>query len=223
MTSPFEIAFEIGQIYDRRADIHGPFGGSKQSGIAPSLRVPAIFLFTGDSGEQYGYSDHFDDFGVFHYSGEGQVGDMQLTGGNKAVLQHAQTGRSIHLFKALGKKASKRYMGEFVFADHHWSDGLDREGNMRKIIRFCLVPVGRVIEGDVEDEVKADFPSSLDAARELALKAIVSGEDASQGAAMRNIYLRSAHVKNYVLLRAAGYASPAISQPPSSGKMAVPT
>ncbi|EMP7867605.1 TPA: HNH endonuclease [Pseudomonas aeruginosa] len=208
MTTPFQIAFEIGQIYDRRADIHGPFGGSKQSGIAPSLQAPAIFLFTGDNGEQYGYSDHFDECGVFHYSGEGQVGDMQLTGGNKAVLQHAQTGRSLHLFKALGKKAGKslgqRYMGEFVCADHHWSDGLDREGKMRKIVRFSLVPVGRVIEGVVEDEVRAALPNSIAAARELALKAVVSGEDARQGGAMRNIYLRSAHVKNYVLLRAAG-------------------
>lgn len=208
MTSPLQIAFEIGRVYDRRADIHGPFGGSKQSGIAPSLQAPAIFLFTGDSGEQYGYSDHFDEYGVFHYSGEGQVGHMQLTGGNKAVLQHAQTGRSLHLFKALGKKAGKslgqRYMGEFVCADHHWSDGLDREGNMRKIVRFSLVPVGRIAEGSVEDEVQANLPTSLGAARELALQATVAGEDANLGAAMRNIYLRSAHVKNYVLLRAAG-------------------
>ncbi|WP_236202082.1 HNH endonuclease [Pseudomonas pseudonitroreducens] len=208
MTSPFRIAFEIGQIYDRRSDIHGPFGGSKQSGIAPSLQAPAIFLFTGDSGEQYGYSDRFDEYGVFHYSGEGQVGDMKMTGGNKAVLQHAQSGRSLHLFKALGKKAGKslgqRYMGEFVCADHHWSDGLDREGNMRKIVRFSLVPVGRVIEGGVEDEVQAALPSSVAAARELALKAVVSSEDTSQGSAIRNIYFRSAHVKNYVLLRAAG-------------------
>lgn len=208
MTSPFQIAFEIGQIYDRREDIHGPFGGSKQSGIAPSLQAPAIFLFTGDSGEQYGYTDHFDDFGVFHYAGEGQVGDMKIAGGNKAVLQHAQTGRSLHLFKALGKKAGKslgqRYVGEFVCADHHWSDGLDREGNMRKIVRFSLVPVGRVVEGLVEDEVQTALPSSLDAARKLALKAMECGEEASRGAAMRNIYLRSAHVKNYVLLRAAG-------------------
>ncbi len=208
MTSPFQIAFEIGKIYDRRTEIHGPFGGSKQSGIAPSQQAPAIFLFTGDSGEQYGYSDHFDEYGVFHYSGEGQVGDMQLTGGNRAVLQHAESGRSLHLFKALGKKAGKslgqRYMGEFVCADHHWSEGLDREGNMRKIVRFSLVPVARVAEGGIEKEAQVDLPSSLGAARELALQAIVASEDANQGAAIRNIYTRSAQVKNYVLLRAAG-------------------
>ncbi|WP_052659241.1 hypothetical protein [Pseudomonas sp. LFM046] len=122
--SPYEISFEIGDIYDRRTDIHGPFGGSRQSGVSPSAQAPAVFLFTGESGEQFGYKDHYDDFGVYHYTGEGQIGDMQLTGGNKAILNHAQDGRSLHLFKSLGKKAGKsqgqQYLGEFVCADHAW-------------------------------------------------------------------------------------------------------
>ncbi|WP_325435876.1 HNH endonuclease [Pseudomonas nitroreducens] len=208
MTSPFEIEFEIGQIYDRRTDINIPFGGSRQSGIARSARAPAVFLFTGDSGAQYGYTDHYDDFGVFHYTGEGQVGDMKLTGGNKAILEHARLGQSLHLFKALGKRVGvslgQRYMGEFACADHYWDEGKDREGKLRKIVRFLLVPVGRIVEGAVGENAGTALPSTLEKARELAMLAMESRVDASPGAAIRNIYTRSAQVKNYVLLRAAG-------------------
>src|SRR5690606_40503209 len=91
--------FEVGRVYQRKDDIHIPFGGSRQSGISPSAQVPAVFIFTGDSGEQYGYSDHLDEHGVFHYTGEGQVGDMQLKSGNAAIAYHAKNGKSLHLFR----------------------------------------------------------------------------------------------------------------------------
>jgi len=45
--------FTQGQLY-KRSSIHDQFGGSRQSGIAPFRRVPAIFVFTGESGEQHG-------------------------------------------------------------------------------------------------------------------------------------------------------------------------
>ena len=57
--------FEIGRDYSRRADIHLNYGGGRQSGVSPSAVCPAIFLFTGDTGEQYGYKDGYDDSGVF--------------------------------------------------------------------------------------------------------------------------------------------------------------
>lgn len=208
MSSIPEVAFEIGQVYDRRKDINGPFGGAWQSGISPSTKTAAIFIFSGESGEQYGYKDGFDDHGVFHYTGHGQVGDMQLTGGNRAIFEHARDGRSIHLFKSLGKKAGKslgqRYLGEFACADLTWTTGPDREKNTRKIIVFHLVPIGRVAEALVEESAKADLPSTLAAARQLALKAMEPGEARGENSALRNIYKRSAQVKNYVLLRAEG-------------------
>ena len=52
-----ELQFTSGAVYDRRTEINGLFGGSQRSGIAASAAYPAIFLFTGDSGEQYGYAD----------------------------------------------------------------------------------------------------------------------------------------------------------------------
>jgi len=51
------IDFEIGKIYDRRRDIHARFGGEQQGGIATSMKISVIFLFTGESGKQYGVTE----------------------------------------------------------------------------------------------------------------------------------------------------------------------
>jgi 5-methylcytosine-specific restriction protein A len=101
--SPLMPHFQVGQVYDRWPHINGPYGGSRQSGISPSARAPAVFLFTGDTGEQYGYRDSFDENGVFSYTGEGQLGDMQLTKGNRSIVDHAKDGRALHVFDSLGK------------------------------------------------------------------------------------------------------------------------
>lgn len=209
-TSPFTIAFEVGQIYDRRADLHTPFGGSLQNGISASARSPVIFLFTGESGKQFGYhdSDGYDEFGVFHYTGEGQTGHMSLTGGNLAVLNHSQDGRSLHLFRALGKKKGKslgqRYLGEFVCANHSWHEGPDKKGDTRKIVVFHLAPIGRVDEAAIGASSDETVPMTLAEARSLAVRSTVAEENATPGSAIRNLYKRSVRVKNYVLMRAAG-------------------
>lgn len=78
---------------------HGPFGGSSQSDIAPSNKAPVIFLISGESGEQPGYTDEVDVHGVYSYAGEGQVGDIMPNRGNLAAQQHAATGQASHLFK----------------------------------------------------------------------------------------------------------------------------
>ncbi len=49
--------FEVGRTYDRRSEIHGPYGGQQQGGISTPKNQPLVFLFTGESGEQYGYKD----------------------------------------------------------------------------------------------------------------------------------------------------------------------
>jgi 5-methylcytosine-specific restriction protein A len=52
-----ELGFERGRIYNRRDEIHEKFGGQGQGGISTPRATPAIFLFTGETGEQYGYRD----------------------------------------------------------------------------------------------------------------------------------------------------------------------
>ena len=84
--------FEIGRVYNRRNDIHARFGGQQQGGIITPKDHPLVIIITGEEGLQHGYADRLRSDGVFEYFGEGQVGDMQLTGGNKAVAEHSASG-----------------------------------------------------------------------------------------------------------------------------------
>ena len=86
-------AFQLDQLY-KRSTIHDEFGGSRQSGISHSRKAPAVFIFSGESGEQYGYTDAWDASGqVFNYTGEGQIGPMALDAGNAAIRDHVEDGR----------------------------------------------------------------------------------------------------------------------------------
>lgn len=77
--------FTIGQEY-RRRDLHTVYGGQRQGGISTPQQFPIVLLFTGESGEQYGYGDTFQADGTFWYTGEGQVGDMEMVRGNECRL-----------------------------------------------------------------------------------------------------------------------------------------
>lgn len=198
-------AFRVGQIYDRRSEIHTPFGGGWQSGISSSAQAPVVFLFTGDSGEQYGYRDAIDEHGVFSYTGEGQVGDMTLTGGNLAIANHAAKGKALHLFQSLGKGKGQRYLGEFACAGYSWTRGPDKMGNDRKVIVFSLVPVDRIDEEAQPDEAeKLPKPANLTEARQLAIQAASTSSEVEPGNSVRRLYRRSEQVRQYVLMRANG-------------------
>ncbi|RZT05351.1 5-methylcytosine-specific restriction enzyme A [Duganella sp. CF402] len=205
--------FTVGEVYDRRQHIHGPYGGSFQSGIAPSSVVDAIFIFTGDTGSQYGYADEeeVDAQGVrsFSYTGEGQVGDMEFVRGNRAILDHSNDGRALHLFQSLGKGKGQRYVGEFVYAGHKFIPGPDRNGDTRRLIVFRLVGVAdaHAIEDAVGDEesVHTAISMTLADARRMALAAAAGGAMPAKDSAARTLYVRSKAVRDYVLMRAAGH------------------
>lgn len=200
-----ELKFEIGKVYQRKQDLHIPFGGSRQSGISSSAQAPVVFLFTGNSGEQYGYQDKQDEYGVFTYTGEGQIGDMTLSGGNLAIANHAANGKALHLFKSLGKGKGQQYLGEFACVDYSWTRGPDREGNDRKVIVFQLVPVGLIDETTQPDEAEPlPKPSSLTEARNLAIQAAGTSTEVEPGSSVRRLYRRSEQVRQYVLMRANG-------------------
>lgn len=203
------VQFEINRVYDRKAEIHGPFGGSRQSGIAPSNVADAIFIFTGPSGAQFGYEDSetVDEDGgtTFLYTGEGQTGDMQFIRGNRAILEHSRDGRALHLFRTVGKGKGQRYLGEFVYADHKIIDGEDRQKNPRKIIVFSLVSVrtAELLES-AESFEPIYIPKTLAEARTLAMAATLGGGAKPGQSAIRTLYVRSRAVKDYVLMRASG-------------------
>jgi 5-methylcytosine-specific restriction protein A len=204
------VQFQTGRKYARKKDIHLQFGGGFQSGISPSRVVDAIFLFTGESGEKYGYKDtqSVDESGniLFSYTGEGQIGDMVFTKGNKAVRDHSEAGRALHLFRSLGKRKSCEYLGEFVYASHEIKDGKDREGNDRKLIIFLLVSVKtaeNLESNDAFDDV-IYVPKSIEEARRLAIAASTTAGRSTGQSAIRTLYARSKAVKTYVLMRSEG-------------------
>lgn|GEM_PF-2018883 len=93
---PSPCAFTQAQIY-KRSDIQDRFGGQRQGGISTPAKSPVILIFTSSQGEQYGYSVGWNS-GIFYYTGEGQVGDMEFKGGNKAIRDDSSDGKDIHLF-----------------------------------------------------------------------------------------------------------------------------
>jgi 5-methylcytosine-specific restriction protein A len=157
----------------------------------------------GESGEQFGYKDGFDSADVFLYTGEGQVGDMTLTKGNRAICDHSVDGRALHLFKSLGKGKGQRYLGEFVLASYSLRRGPDRGGNDREIIVLHLLRVDSLQDAPLTASLAAK-PTSLAEARKNAVAACSGNAGAAGTNAVRTVYERSRAVRDYVLLRANG-------------------
>jgi hypothetical protein len=86
-----------------RREVHEIFGGRTQGGIGPSSKTPTVLFFTDPvTGQRHGYTDGWDDDGLFNYTGEGQRGDQRLVQGNKAILNHVADGRTLKGFHAVG-------------------------------------------------------------------------------------------------------------------------
>jgi 5-methylcytosine-specific restriction enzyme A len=130
--------FERGKTYNRRTDIHAKYGGNAQSGIAPCASHPYVFLFTAPAGEQYGYEDRWLSTTQFSYTGEGQLGDMEMARGNRAIQQHAIDHRELHLFEKTDRSGHYCYLGQFRYVSHQLRQGSDVEGDNRSQIVFTL-------------------------------------------------------------------------------------
>jgi 5-methylcytosine-specific restriction enzyme A len=112
--------FEIGRIYNRRADIHARYGGQQQGGIITPVKYPVVIIITGEEGLEHGYSDRYRPDGVFEYFGEGQVGDMPLRAGNRAVAEHSADGKGLLLFRKTNE--GLRFEGEMVCEAYHYEN-----------------------------------------------------------------------------------------------------
>jgi 5-methylcytosine-specific restriction enzyme A len=194
--------FEVGRVYNRRQEIHKPYGGQWQGGISTPKDHPFVFLFIGESGEQYGYKDGLDKNGVFLYKGEGQVGDMEFRGGNRAIRDHAENGKDLHLFESLSKGKGYRYLGMFACSSWEYRQGIGLNGEERQVIVFHLVHPSE------EDQVAPSSPTSpdkpLDQLCQLALEAASGAEQSEPQEAKSLYYKRSTAVRRYVLERAGG-------------------
>lgn len=132
--------FKVGQEYNRREDIHALFGGQQQGGISTPADFPVIFIFTGEAGTEYGYTDGLLDDGTFLYTGEGQIGDMQFIRGNLAVRDHRANNKDLLMFKNLGHGKPYRFLGAFEVDSWTFRRGPDKNNVDRQTIQFRLVP-----------------------------------------------------------------------------------
>jgi 5-methylcytosine-specific restriction enzyme A len=210
------VPFENGKVYHRQSEIHQVFGGQERGGIATPSGVPYVFLFTGESGTQFGYADGWRPDGVFAYTGEGQKGDMEFVRGNKAIRDHMIDGRDLLLFEASQTKGLYAFKGCFAFAGWELIDGPDGDGHQRKAIVFELVPVGEVEAAPppLKEIEQLDLENkSLLELRALALAAALTPTTPPKEA-RRAYYIRSATVKAYVLRRADGHCEACKSEAP---------
>ena len=53
-----EHGFIVAETY-RCRDIHRQYGGQRQGGIRTLVKAPFVFIFAGETGEQYGYRYHW--------------------------------------------------------------------------------------------------------------------------------------------------------------------
>lgn len=182
------------------------YGGQLQAGIWTPKEFPVIFLFTGGSGETFGYVDGWKD-GVFQYTGAGQIGDMEFTHANKSIRDHRAEGKDILLFEEVKKSNKVRYKGLFELASWENIAGKDKENLDRKLIVFNLIQVST----DAETEA---WPSPIEvsalnppAEKDLRAAAYAASEEISTiivGNTVRHWRKRSDAVKEYVLSRAKG-------------------
>lgn len=201
--------FEPGRVY-RRDELHLEWGGTialqQQGGILTPREVPLVIVVTGEEGQPFGYDDFWDDAGVFHYFGAGQVGDMSFVRGNLALRDHAEAGEDVHVFEQVA--GGLRYVGQFVCAGYDERDGVpDRNSDPRRAIIFELV----ALEGELATpEISATTTAGRNARWDMPLEALrdrgsrTIGREPSSATAKRNVYQRSNDLKVYVLRRANG-------------------
>ncbi|MBM0105822.1 HNH endonuclease [Steroidobacter sp. S1-65] len=194
----------IGATYERKHLIE-MFGGQLQSGIWTPREFPVVLLFSGKSGEQYGYKDQWTSDGVFRYTGEGQSGDMTFDKGNRAIRDHRSDKKDLLLFEDLGKGKGVRFAG--VFECMSWSivEGKSKRETSRKLIVFDLVPVATAATATPKPLPIPERAVSLSELRQRAYDAAtIPAANGSARATRQTWYARSEQVRQYVLGRANG-------------------
>jgi 5-methylcytosine-specific restriction enzyme A len=194
--------FIQGHEYIRR-DLHQKYGGQRQGGISTPSTFPIIMLFTGESGQEYGYKDGWDSTGDFLYTGEGQTGGMTFVRGNRAIRYHVDDGKDIHLFEYI-RTGVVRYIGQVISNGFEIKRGPDLTGNQRDIILFRLMPISVFESAEETKELPGDLIPQM-SIEELRKVALGQSTD-SVGSTNRTVKVRerARAIKIYVHKRAKG-------------------
>ncbi len=159
-----EWTLEVGDRIVRR-DLHAKYGGSWYGGIEPSAKSPNVLLFTSaTAGAEFGYAfDGWHSDGTFHYTGDGQVGDQLMKGGNRAVRDHLKDGRALRLFEKDGTDVT--YVGEFAVPNESYvlvDEAPDRNHlDLRSVFVFRLRPTGPTWQGALPQAPEGEFAVSI--------------------------------------------------------------
>lgn len=148
----------------KRSTIHDRYGGSRQSGISSCAEHPYIFIFSGESGEQYGYHDEWLNDSVFHYTGEGKLGDMSFARGNLALRDHLLNGKRVFLFKSAKTRSYVEFQAEVQLFDVDYFQGIDESGELRIAIKFFFSRVGEqvaYVNQNSYQSIIADRPTDI--------------------------------------------------------------
>lgn len=167
--------FRRGQTYVRKR-IHDSIGGQEQGGISTPRSVPAVLLFRTQHVVDSGYQDDgWQADGFYHYTGEGQFADMQMTRGNRAVRDHMKTGRALMLFEGVGSRPGLYRFEGFMNCVDYYERYTDALGNQRRVFVFRLIPVDNCI---VPEQIgqNGDATTFLDMRRDV-VKLIEQGFD----------------------------------------------
>jgi 5-methylcytosine-specific restriction enzyme A len=205
--------FKINQLY-KRSELHDIYGGNRQRGISVSKKSSMLFIFSGSEGAIYGYEDGWQDAETFYYTGEGQVGDQEFKEGNKALRDHTENNKDVYLFEKVSKNGLYKFVNQLTCVGYHFSDGLDKNGNLRSMIVFEFV-VSSALDSKIatanEDELVDE--DDLLKLRQLATNA--SSE--SQGEVQKKkvmVRKRAAAIKKYALVRSNGNCEGCLEEAP---------
>lgn len=115
----------------------------------------------------YGYRDGWTPTGdAFYFAGTGQRGEQTFDAPlqeNGRLRDHVKNGHRVRLLRYI-RDNYVRYMGELRLDPsnpHQWVDGIDANGDRRRMIQFRLLPVGDVLRvpGDPTREEVSPHPT----------------------------------------------------------------
>jgi hypothetical protein len=223
---------EVGQK-TTRAENADTFGGAKYGGIEPAHASGNLFVYTDPaSGSDYGYD--FDgwasDEGVFLYTGNGQIGDQQLSGRNLTLATHAGIDLQVRLFVADGvtpgsQTKAQRYLGEFrIDSERPYTieDGPDKNGEMRSLLVFRLLPVGghgEIFEASVEADPAHTTGVDIVPLESHDTKEFIQDHEMQQRTASRREAVLVEEFSEYLHARGHGTARHRITSPDSAHPM----
>jgi len=88
-----------------------------------------------------------------------------MTQGNKAIRDHKEDGRDLHLFESNDEAWSVTYLGQFECVDWFEEQQPDTNGDLRKAIRFKLEPIDSEVTVETNEIEEADLDTLYEQAQ----------------------------------------------------------